>query len=249
MATSRTIAWVVGRNTPAAGPLLDVIVNSSGLTDFNPDLRDALRDKRSRHHNSSRVPAQCDHAALLHLSTCYVVGRRDGRVLEQLPKNYTPRGVPGFDAEKEWQSLEALIRDTEARAESPEIAEELRRAALEKEHAAKDLHGAALDNQIRKNRLRWFRQTLTKPAFGAPVSSAGLTPTRSRKAFRSRSSEASSMQIRAARSPSFARQSSNPRSKSRSSAGTRASTRPLRFPTCSAHFSVSFRRTKPSASI
>ncbi len=30
-----------------------------------------------------------------------------------------------------------------------------------KEHAAKDLQGAALENQIRKNRVRWLRTTLT----------------------------------------------------------------------------------------
>jgi long-chain acyl-CoA synthetase len=34
--------------------------------------------------------------------------------------------------------------------------------AKEKEHAAKDLHGAALENQIRKNRFRWLRQVLTE---------------------------------------------------------------------------------------
>ena len=81
---------------------------------------------------------ECDHAALLHLSTCYAVGRRDGRILEEFPKNYTPVGVGDFDAEKEWHSLEALIRETEARAESPEVTEELRRQALKKEHAAKE---------------------------------------------------------------------------------------------------------------
>ncbi|HUJ31657.1 MAG TPA: SDR family oxidoreductase [Candidatus Acidoferrum sp.] len=140
---------------------LDVIINSSGLTDFNPDLRDALSSNVRATSYALDFLRECDHAALLHLSTCYVVGRRDGRVLEQLSKNYTPRGVPDFDAEKEWQSLEALIRDTEARAESPEVTEELRRAALEKEHAAKDLRGTALDNQVRKNRFRWIRETLT----------------------------------------------------------------------------------------
>src|SRR5438132_7414367 len=31
-----------------------------------------------------------------------------------------------------------------------------------KEHAAKDLHGAALENQIRKNRVRWLRNELTE---------------------------------------------------------------------------------------
>ena len=104
---------------------------------------------------------ECAHASLLHLSTCYVVGQRDGRVLEELPKNYTPRGIPEYDAVKEWQSLENLIKETEARAESEEVTTELRSAAQKKEHAAKDLQGPALENQIRKNRVRWLRQTLT----------------------------------------------------------------------------------------
>src|SRR6202041_1722799 len=83
------------------------------------------------------------------------------RVLEELPRNYTPRGVADYDGVTEWQRLEALVRETEARVESAEVTEELRQAAQKKEHAAKDLHGAALENQIRKNRVRWLRQTLT----------------------------------------------------------------------------------------
>ncbi len=42
------------------------------------------------------------------------------------------------------------------------MTEELRQQALEKEHAAKDLQGAALENQIRKNRIRWLRNYLTE---------------------------------------------------------------------------------------
>ena len=140
---------------------VDVIVNSSGLTDFNPDLRDALAMNVRSTVYLLNFLRECDHASLLHLSTCYVIGRRDGRILEILPKNYTPVGLRDYDAEKEWQSLEALVLQTEKRAESGEVAEELRRAALKKEHAAKDLHGAALENQIRKNRVRWLRDTLT----------------------------------------------------------------------------------------
>jgi long-chain acyl-CoA synthetase len=141
---------------------LDVIINSSGLTDFNPDLREALAMNVRATVDILDFVRTCDRAALLHLSTSYVVGRRDGRIIENLPKNYVPRGVANFDAEKEWQSLENLVRETEARAESPEITEELRRHAVGKEHAAKDLQGAALENQIRKNRVRWLRQTLTE---------------------------------------------------------------------------------------
>jgi long-chain acyl-CoA synthetase len=146
-----------------------LIVNSSGLTDFNPDLRDALAMNVRATNSVLNFLTQCDHGALLHLSTSYVVGRRDGRVFEELPRNYTPIASPGFDAAEECARLEALIHETEARAESPEVTEEIRRMAKEKEHAAKDLQGAALENQVRKNRFRWLRQVLTE---------AGPTPIR-----------------------------------------------------------------------
>ncbi len=144
------------------GHTLDVIVNSAGLTDFNPDLRDALATNVRATANVLDFLRTCDHAALLHLSTCYVIGRRNGRVLEELPRNYTPRGIANFDAEEEWKSLERLIRETEARADSSEVTKELLRKAREKEHAARDLHGVALENQIRKNRFRWLRETLAE---------------------------------------------------------------------------------------
>ena len=81
-------AWP--RSAPAArADSLDVIVNSSGLTDFNPDLREALAMNVRSTVDILNFLRECDHAALLHLSTFYVVGRRDGRVLENLPRNYT----------------------------------------------------------------------------------------------------------------------------------------------------------------
>ena len=83
---------------------LDVIVNSSGLTDFNPDIRDALATNVRATAYTLDFLRECEHAGLLHLSTCYVVGQRDGRVMEELPRNYTPRGLAGFDAAQEWQS-------------------------------------------------------------------------------------------------------------------------------------------------
>jgi long-chain acyl-CoA synthetase len=141
---------------------LDLIINSSGLTDFNPDLRDALAANVDAAVHLAEFVRQSDHAALLHLSTCYVAGTRDGRVTERLRPDYTPAGVAGFDAEREWSALRALIEQTKQRADSPEISEQLRQQAFDKEHAAKGLHGAALENQVRKNRVRWLRSTLTE---------------------------------------------------------------------------------------
>src|SRR5207237_1825345 len=102
-----------------------------------------------------------DHAGLLHLSTCYVAGEQDGRVAEKLTPNYTPRGIANVDAEQEWRSLQELVKQAEERAESEEVTSELRMQARSKEHAAKDLHGAALENQIRKGRVRWLKMHLT----------------------------------------------------------------------------------------
>jgi long-chain acyl-CoA synthetase len=141
---------------------LDLVVNSSGLTDFNPDLRDALPSNVDAVVHLLDFLRECRHAALLHLSTCYVAGARDGRIHEQLEPNYTPAGTRDFDAEQEWHNLKAMITVTESRAESPEVTEELCKQALEKRTAAKDLHGVALENQIRKNKVRWLRSQLTE---------------------------------------------------------------------------------------
>jgi long-chain acyl-CoA synthetase len=48
------------------------------------------------------------------------------------------------------------------RAESDEVTSGLRMQAQAKEHAAKNLKGAALENQIRKNRVRWLKTYLTE---------------------------------------------------------------------------------------
>jgi thioester reductase-like protein len=141
---------------------LDVVINSSGLTDFNPDLRDALATNVDAALNILEFVRASDHAGLLHLSTCYVAGTRDGRVAEKLRPDYTPIDLPDFDAEKEWKSLHDFVKSAEAKAEGAEITDELRKQAMVKEHAAKDLHGAALENQIRKNRVRWLRNHLTE---------------------------------------------------------------------------------------
>jgi len=140
---------------------LDLIINSSGLTDFNPDLRDALATNVDAAMHILEFVRQSDHCGLLHLSTCYVAGTLDGRVSEKLRPNYTPSGLPDFDAEREWRSLHEVAEKAEALAESAEVTEELRRQAMEKEEAAKNLQGVALENQIRKNRIRWLRNYLS----------------------------------------------------------------------------------------
>ena len=137
-------------------------MNSSGLTDFNPDLRDALATNTDAAMNILEFVRGTDRAGLLHLSTCYVAGERDGRVTEKLIPNYTPHHVTNFDAEQEWRTLHEVIAQAEAQAEGAEVTAGLKMQSLAKEHAAKGLQGAALENQIRKNRIRWLKTYLTE---------------------------------------------------------------------------------------
>jgi fatty acyl-CoA reductase len=136
---------------------LDLVINSSGLTDFNPDLRQALSINIDGALHLVDFLRRCDHAALLHLSTCYVVGFRDGRIVEAITPDYTPKGLGDYDAEVEYESLRKLAREIELRAESEEITERLRQQVLSK---GRRLGAAELEAQIRKQRQRWTRDEL-----------------------------------------------------------------------------------------
>ncbi len=141
---------------------LDVIANSAGLTDFNPDLRDALSSNVDSAINLLEFLRKCDHAGLMHLSTCYVVGMRDGRVTEDLRSNYNPGNHPDFDAEREIASLRDMVQRVEERSESPELAKALRRQALGRAGDPSKVSIEELDGVLRRNRARWVRNRLVR---------------------------------------------------------------------------------------
>jgi thioester reductase-like protein len=141
---------------------LDVVVNSAGLTDFNPDLREALSSNVDSALHLLDFLRKCDHAGLMHLSTCYVVGMRDGRVTEELQENYSPTNGAEFDAEREVESLRETIRRIEARAESPELSKALRRQALGRGGDEKSAPAAELDGVLKRNRARWAKNRLVR---------------------------------------------------------------------------------------
>jgi long-chain acyl-CoA synthetase len=141
---------------------LDLIVNSAGLTDFNPDLRDALSSNVDSARYLLEFVRRSAHAGLMHLSTCYVVGMRDGRVTEELQGNYNPAGDPAFEAEREIASLRETIQRIEARSESPELSKALRRQALGRGVDAADAPAEELQGVLRRNRARWARNRLVR---------------------------------------------------------------------------------------
>ncbi len=141
---------------------LDLVVNSAGLTDFNPDLRDALASNVDSTMHLLNFLRKCDHAGLMHLSTCYVVGMRDGRVTEELQANYNPARDPAFNAEKEIASLRETVRHVEERSESPELTKALKRQALGRGGDPTVVPAKELDGVLKRNRLRWARNRLVR---------------------------------------------------------------------------------------
>jgi hypothetical protein len=141
---------------------LDLIVNSAGLTDFNPDLREALSSNVDSAVHLLEFIRRCDHAGLMHLSTCYVVGMRDGRVTEELKPNYNPSGDSEFDVEREIASLRETICSVEERAEGVELIKALKRQALGRGVDDSVVPAKELDGVLRRNRIRWARNRLVR---------------------------------------------------------------------------------------
>jgi nucleoside-diphosphate-sugar epimerase/phosphoserine phosphatase len=140
---------------------LDLIVNSAGLTDFNPDLRLALSTNADSTFHLVGFLKKCDHAGLIHVSTCFVNGRTDGRVPEELHPNYTPGGHSEFDAQHEWQFLRETVERVTLEADNPERTEQFRNEALRQrggQDAAAD--SRFVQNFVRKARTRWIREQL-----------------------------------------------------------------------------------------
>jgi long-chain acyl-CoA synthetase len=141
---------------------LDLVVNSAGLTDFNPDLREALASNVDSAVHLLDFLRKCNHAGLMHLSTCYVVGMRDGRVGEELQDNYNPAQDANFDAKREIDSLREMIGRIEGRAESSELNRALRRQALGRAGDPSAVPAEELDGVLKRNRGRWARNRLLR---------------------------------------------------------------------------------------
>jgi long-chain acyl-CoA synthetase len=110
---------------------LDLVVNCAGLVDFNPDLRDALGTNVNGGLHAAEFVRSCQDAALLHVSTCYVVGNRSGLIEEEVHANYAPAN-PDFDSEAEFTDLQQTIDDVTTELESSESEEELKQEVLDK---------------------------------------------------------------------------------------------------------------------
>ena len=137
----------------ALGPL-DLIVNLAGLTDLDPPLGEALA-VNVRGALDCLELARARGVPLLHVSTAYVAGRRQGGVEERGYRDYVPEPpAGGFDAARELADLEALLARAEQEADDQR--ESTRLSALAE--AARRRVGLPGDPATRERFLRTERQ-------------------------------------------------------------------------------------------
>ena len=124
---------------------LDLVLNCAGLVDFNPSLELALSVNVAGARNAVELCARTG-AALVHVSTCFVAGNRDGVVYEDEEiRGYFPRreGVVGrprqptldgthFSLEGELADCALRIAEVRARAEDALNQSTFREQALER---------------------------------------------------------------------------------------------------------------------
>jgi len=104
---------------------VDLIVHCAGLVDFNPDLRKALGTNVDGTMNVADLAEASGRASLLHVSTCYVAGRRYGQIPERVVVGQSPLGLP-FDAEAErteaYRACDSIRAAHESREHQAELA-------------------------------------------------------------------------------------------------------------------------------
>lgn len=147
---------------------LDVFVNSAGLTNFNPNLENALRiNTLSQFKMLDFLRLGGGKASFLHVSTCFVAGNQSGKIPEIMPgptvyPNYEELGVP-YDHRREIEDCLAMIEHAKLMADDQEhqvefaqqARKDLRRQNIDPNNAAQ------LEKAVAKIRDRWLTKRLS----------------------------------------------------------------------------------------
>ena len=146
------------------GDPVDVILHCAGNVNFNPPLDQALavNTQGTGHKLALAKAAGC---GIVHMSTCFVAGERDGAISEGDEESiigYTPSDKDGFDPERELQDCLTLIDEIRKRSKAQamesrfreEARDELTRKGLDHEDPSR------LKDALESCRRRWVDQQL-----------------------------------------------------------------------------------------
>ncbi|MEP7074284.1 MAG: AMP-binding protein [Acidobacteriota bacterium] len=146
----------------------DIILNGAGNVTFNPPLESALRTNVVGSNNIIKMARMMKKPRLVHVSTCFVAGKRSGPIWENEPVvGYFPRKneLVGtvFDVNREVEDCARLSEQARQEADDAVQAAKFREAARNRfiEEGRDPDDEAELKSAIFRERKMWVRERTT----------------------------------------------------------------------------------------
>ncbi|HRH44038.1 MAG TPA: AMP-binding protein, partial [Pyrinomonadaceae bacterium] len=147
----------------------DIIINSAGNVTFNPPLESALRTNVVGTNNVLKLARMMKRPCLVHVSTCFVAGKRSGSIWENEPVvGYFPRKEElvgtKFDVEREIADCARLSEQARDEAEDATQQAKFRELARQRfiEEGRDPDDEAELKSAIFRERKMWIRERTTE---------------------------------------------------------------------------------------
>ena len=147
----------------------DVIINSAGNVTFNPPLESALRTNVVGTNNVLEMARMMKRPCLVHVSTCFVAGKRSGSIWENEPVGgYFPRKneLVGtvFDVNQEIADCARISEQARQEADDAVNIAKFRELARERlTEEGRDLDDEkAINSAIFRERKMWIRERTTE---------------------------------------------------------------------------------------
>lgn len=148
---------------------IDAVVNVAGVVDFNPPLDEALDTNAFGAQNLVALARALGGAPLMHTSTCYVVGNRQGLILEETPgeRHPFPRaeelGPELWDPKREIDDCLDLIAQAKSRCEDAfRQSDFLERAKKNLVRRGEPTAGAPLDEELKSVKRKYVSDRLVE---------------------------------------------------------------------------------------
>ena len=147
----------------------DIIINGAGNVTFNPPLESALRTNINGSNNIIKMARMMKKPRLVHVSTCFVAGKRSGPIWENEPVvGYFPRknelvGTT-FDVNREVEDCARLSEQARQEADDAVQAAKFREQARSRfmEEGRDPDDEAELKSAIFRERKMWIRERTTE---------------------------------------------------------------------------------------
>ncbi len=147
----------------------DIIINGAGNVTFNPPLESALRTNVVGSNNIIKLARMMKKPRLVHVSTCFVAGKRSGPIWENEPVvGYFPRkdelvGTT-FDVNREVEDCARLSEQARQEADDAVQAAKFREQARNRfiEEGRDPDDEAELKSAIFRERKMWIRERTTE---------------------------------------------------------------------------------------